>query len=160
MFSGLERFIRASKRLLIVYIGIVFITPLLLSGLTGLSIGRSLIVTFEVATGEAPTGFEQLLRETGTYLDEVSMIWLFLLKFLSWLIIPILAGIIVAEGQQELERRDSEISEREGVLLEATKDLHYSIQQKLIEAGSDPSSAATAADSMLEDWDAILSEHD
>lgn len=103
--------IKSAKILLVVFVVMAILTPFVVQGLTGIHPERGLTIGLAVAMSEPPTSFEEEMSGGDAY--SLYMGWLFLLQFLGWLIVPILVGIIVQQGYDEIQRQREALRQEE-----------------------------------------------
>ena len=148
--------IQSARWLLVVFVWMVATTPFLLYYTTDLSLIHCFVISLEIAMSEPPTDFEHILFAHGSAYFPFYMAWLFGLQLLSWLIIPILVGVIVQEGEREIERR---VIARQERLRQIRGMIEASIEDSLITSGADPESANRRAKAIRSQWDKMLDTH-
>lgn len=102
--------IRKARFLLLAFLVMAILTPIVLYLSVSIDPLECVVIAFQVAMGNSPLDFEQLTENQLGMSKALYMTWLFALQFLSWAFIPIVTGVIVDEGVQEIERRQERLA--------------------------------------------------
>lgn len=147
-------FVKYSRFILILIFVVVVTTPFVLSAEVNVPLGQCVLTVLGIALGDSPSSFEELVSRSGLPVEIASpyAVWLLLVRFLGGMTVPVLVGIIVAEGQQEIEQRRLELFQREAQFVEVQQDIRELVREQF--QGMDPTLDDGSLERMVDEMQA------